>query len=77
MFGAAFDGRVVRRFWGFVTPHRRQVWVGVAAVIVFTLTQIAIPLVLRYAIDDAPRGGAIPGSGCCAGSSSRSSRSSV
>ena len=53
MFGAAFDGRVVRRFWGFVTPHRRQVWIGVAAVLVFTLTQIAIPLVLRYAIDDA------------------------
>ena len=53
MFGAAFDGRVVRRFWGFVTPHRRQVWIGVAAVLFFTLTQIAIPLVLRYAIDDA------------------------
>ena len=53
MFGAAFDGRVVRRFWTFVTPHRRRVRIGVAAVLVFTLTQIAIPLVLRYAIDDA------------------------
>ena len=53
MFGAAFDGRVVRRFWTFVTPYRRRVWVGVAAVLVFTLTQVAIPLVLRYAIDDA------------------------
>ena len=53
MFGAAFDGRVIRRFWTFVTPHRRQVWIGVAAVLVFTLTQVAIPLVLRYAIDDA------------------------
>ena len=53
MFGAAFDGRVVRRFWAFVTPHRRRVRIGVAAVLVFTLTQVAIPLVLRYAIDDA------------------------
>ena len=53
MFGAAFDGRVVRRFWAFVTPYRRRVWIGVAAVLVFTLSQIAIPLVLRYAIDDA------------------------
>ena len=53
MFGAAFDGRVVRRFWAFVAPHRRQVRIGVAAVLVFTLTQVAIPLVLRYAIDDA------------------------
>ena len=53
MFGAAFDGRVVRRFWAFVIPHRRRVWIGVAAVLVFTLTQVAIPLVLRYAIDEA------------------------
>ena len=53
MFGAAFDGRVVRRFWAFVAPHRMRVGIGMAAVLVFTLTQIAIPLVLRYAIDDA------------------------
>ena len=53
MFGAAFDGRVIRRFWSFVVPHRGRLGIGVAAVLVFTLTQIAIPLVLRYAIDDA------------------------
>ena len=53
MFGAAFDGRVLRRFWGFVAPYRRRVLIGMAAVLVFTLTQVAIPLVLRYAIDDA------------------------
>ena len=53
MFGAAFDGRVVRRFWAFTVPHRGRLWLGVAAVLVFTLTQIAIPLVLRYAIDEA------------------------
>ena len=53
MFGAAFDGHVVRRFSAFVIPHRRGLWIGMAAVLVFTLTQVAIPLVLRYAIDDA------------------------
>ena len=53
MFGAAFDGRVIRRFWSFVVPHRRHLGIGVVAVLIFTLTQIAIPLVLRYAIDDA------------------------
>ena len=53
MFGAAFDGRVVRRFGAFVAPHRRRLWIGVGAVLVFTLTQVAIPLALRYAIDDA------------------------
>ena len=34
MFGAAFDGRVVRRFWAFVAPHRRGVWIGMVAVCV-------------------------------------------
>ena len=53
MFGAAFDGRVVRRLWSFVVPHRQRLGIGLAAVLVFTVTQIAIPLVLRYAIDDA------------------------
>ena len=53
MFGAAFDGRVVSRFWTFVLPHRGRLGLGVFAVLVFTLTQVAIPLVLRYAIDGA------------------------
>ena len=33
MFDTAFDGRVVRRFWSFVVPHRRRFWIGVAAVL--------------------------------------------
>ena len=53
MFGAFFDGVVVRRFWGFVSPYRRQLWIGIAGVLVFTLSQIAIPLLVRYAIDEA------------------------
>ena len=44
---------MIRRFWSFVVPHRRRLGIGVIAVLAFTLTQIAIPLVLRYAIDDA------------------------
>lgn len=53
MFGAAFDGHVVRRFMGFLRPYRRRLWLGVAAVLVFTATQVAVPLVIRHAIDDA------------------------
>ena len=53
MFGAAFDGVVVRRFLTFVYPYRRRVWLGLAAVVVFTLTQIAVPLLMRTAIDEA------------------------
>ncbi len=53
MFGAAFDGVVLRRFWRFIYPYRRMLMVGVVGVIVFTLSQVLIPLLIRYAIDHA------------------------
>lgn len=52
MFGKAFDGRVVRRIWAFVAPYKMQVALSVAAVLVFTGTQLVIPLIIRYAIDN-------------------------
>lgn len=58
MFGAAFDGEVMRRFWGFVRPYRRTLLIAVAGVILFTLTQIMIPLLIRIAIDDGVAAGA-------------------
>ena len=51
MFGRVFDPRIVRRIWGFVQPYRRQVLISVGAVLLFTLTQLAIPLIIRHAID--------------------------
>ena len=53
MFAAAFDGVVVNRFWAFVKPYRRVLWIGVAGVLLFTVTQIAIPLIVRAVVDDA------------------------
>ena len=60
MFGAAFDRRVVRRFFAYVRPYRRRLSLGIGALLVFTGAQLAIPLVIRHAIDHAivPRGGA-------------------
>ncbi|MEE8445332.1 MAG: ABC transporter ATP-binding protein [Alphaproteobacteria bacterium] len=61
MFGAAFDGRVVRRFFGYVRPYRRQIYLALGAVLTFTGAQLAVPLIIRYAIDKAllaPDGGA-------------------
>ncbi len=57
IFGRAFDGRVVRRIWEFVSPYRRKVWIAVAAVLVFTLSQLTIPLLISVAIDR----GMVPG----------------
>ena len=53
MFGAAFDGRIVRRFLIYLQPYRARIRLTVLAVLVFTGAQLAIPLVIRRAIDDA------------------------
>jgi ATP-binding cassette subfamily B protein len=51
MFGKVFDPQIIRRIGAFVQPYRRQFIISVIAVLVFTLTQLAIPMIIRYAID--------------------------
>ncbi len=53
MFGAAFDGHVVRRFMSYVLPYRKRLYVAIVALLTFTGAQLSIPLVIRYAIDEA------------------------
>lgn len=53
MFGKAFNGQVVRRFGAFLKPYKTLLIVAVVAVLGFTATQLAIPLVIRYAFDNA------------------------
>ena len=52
MFGAAFNGHVVKRFMAFVRPYRARLWISLAAVLVFTFSQMAIPLIIRVVVDD-------------------------
>ena len=56
---AAFDGRILRRFWAFISPYRRRLVLAVLAVLVFAGSQVAIPLVLRSVIDRALVEGAL------------------
>ena len=51
MFGVVFDGNVIRRFIEFVKPYRKTIYVAFAAVIIYTFTQISIPLLIRDAVD--------------------------
>ncbi|MFO1142485.1 MAG: ABC transporter ATP-binding protein [Amaricoccus sp.] len=60
IFGRAFDGRILSRIWAFVRPYRAQMLIAVAAVLTFTLTQLAIPLIIRHAIDRGMGPGADP-----------------
>ncbi|AYG59146.1 ABC transporter ATP-binding protein [Rhizobium jaguaris] len=59
IFGKVFDGKIIRRIWSFISPYRRQIYIAVGAVLLFTGSQIVIPLVIRYAIDHAMAPGAI------------------
>jgi ATP-binding cassette subfamily B protein len=58
MFGAAFNGQVVKRFMAFVRPYRVRLWISLAAVLVFTFSQMALPLIIRVVVDDVLLAGA-------------------
>ncbi|MDA1258776.1 MAG: ABC transporter ATP-binding protein, partial [Chloroflexi bacterium] len=53
VYGPSFDGEVFKRFLGFVAPYKRKVMVGLIAVLAFSLSTLAVPLVIQYAVDDA------------------------
>jgi ATP-binding cassette, subfamily B, multidrug efflux pump len=53
LFGRVFDPWVVRRFMAFLAPYRSKVLLAIGAVLVFTATQLTIPLIMRTAIDEA------------------------
>ncbi len=52
MFGTAYNGHVVRRFVEYVRPYRLALMVSLGAVLIFTVTQVAIPLIVQYMIDE-------------------------
>ena len=53
LFGRVFDPWVIRRFLAYLRPYRRRLAIGIGAVLLFTLTQLTIPLIVRSAIDDS------------------------
>jgi ATP-binding cassette subfamily B multidrug efflux pump len=60
MFGRVFDPQIIRRIGFFVRPYRREFIISVVAVLVFTLTQLAIPMIIRHAIDQGVMVGSAP-----------------
>lgn len=51
VFGKAYDPHTVRRIWQFVHPYRLRIYLSIASVLVFTATQLTIPLIIGNAID--------------------------
>ena len=56
IFGDAFNGQVVKRFILFVMPYRKLIAVTIAAVLVFSGTTLAFPLLVKFAIDRGLQG---------------------
>lgn len=53
LFGRAFDRWVIARFLVHLAPYRARIALAVIAVLFFIATQLTVPLVIRWAIDDA------------------------
>ncbi len=52
LFGRVFDKWVVRRLASYLAPYRRRILIAIGAVLVFTMTQLTIPLIIRWVIDN-------------------------
>ena len=52
IFSAGYNGDVVRRFLGFVSPYRNVLIIGIIAVIVFALSVLALPWIIRTTVND-------------------------
>ena len=52
IFSAGYNGDVVRRFLGFVSPYRNVLIIGVIAVIIFALSVLALPWIIRTTVND-------------------------
>ena len=53
VFGEAFNGQVVGRFIKYVAVYKKLLWVGIASVLVFTVSSVAFPLIVKNVYDDA------------------------
>lgn len=56
IFGDAFNGQIIMRFISYVAPYKKLIAVTIAAVLVFSATTLAFPLLVRFAIDRGLQG---------------------
>lgn len=52
IFSAGYNGDVIRRFLGFVSPYRNVLILGIIAVIIFALSVLALPWIIRTTVND-------------------------
>ena len=52
IFSAGYNGDVIRRFLGFVGPYRNVLIIGIIAVVIFALSVLALPWIIRTTVND-------------------------
>ncbi|MCL0105348.1 ABC transporter ATP-binding protein/permease [Dehalococcoidia bacterium] len=52
VFGSAYDQRVILRLGPFISPYKKMAIISVVAMIIYTITQVAVPWMIALAIDD-------------------------
>ena len=50
--GAALDSKLLRRLWPFVRPHAHLLWIGLACLLLLSACRLAMPWLVKVAIDD-------------------------
>ena len=50
---SSYDGDVAKRFISFIKPYKKKAILGVLSVVSFTLAVLAIPLLVKFTIDNA------------------------
>jgi len=49
--GKVYDSRLVRRLWRFVVPHQKWIWISLALLLILSACQLALPFIIKLAID--------------------------
>ena len=52
VFGSAYDQKVILRLFPYLKPYRKLVFTAAVAMLVYTLTLVAVPWIIAKAIDD-------------------------
>ena len=50
---SSYDGDVAKRFVGFIKPYKKKAFLGVISVVTFTIAVLAVPLLVKFTIDNA------------------------
>src|SRR5450432_4322993 len=56
-FGKAYDARLTKRLWGYLTPYRWLLWLSVSVILITSAGALVRPLIMRSAIDGVIKSG--------------------